>query len=197
MNTKIEENLVLGLVRIFTEYGWKGKGAPESWDAKLATIAYGLHHGQAFDYKTHLSLLISARQKDHDWGLYTSEYVQGILTLLTAYADNNDLFNIKYESVPPITYKEKSDNIFTGSPALKRLEKNGNTVISYTLLEKYGFFRIVKDLNEHYPRGMVSVKFDEHKPDQIRDWLYDDGNRRMTVYYPIMPIIIITTGEDE
>ena len=84
---------------------------------------------------------------------------------------------------------------YTGTPALDRLKKNGKTVISYTLFEKYGYFRIVKDLNEHYPKGMVSVRFDEHKPDQIRDWLYDDGNRRMTVYYPIMPIIIITTGE--
>ena len=110
MNTKIEENLVWGLTRIFSEYGWTARGGTLlDWDTKLASISFGLHHGQALDYKTHLSMIINARQKDHNWGLFASEYVQGIHTLLVAYAENNDLFNKEREFFS-YTQKCREDN---------------------------------------------------------------------------------------
>jgi hypothetical protein len=43
----------------------------------------------------------------------------------------------------------------------------------------------------------VYVRTDEHVPDQLRDWEYDEGKEKMTVLVPILPIVILATGEDE
>ena len=105
MNTTIEQNLTLGLVRIFTAYGWNGKGAPKNWKDKLDIIRYGLYHGEALDYATHLSLLIAARKKDKQWGIYTPEFVQGISYLLRDYINHNDL-----QEINPPKVKEKFES---------------------------------------------------------------------------------------
>lgn len=197
MNTLIEQNLTLGLTRIFTAYGWSGKGAPAHWQDKLDTIRYGLYHGEALGYSTHLSLLIKARKKDKQWGLFTPEYVKGIETLLRDYIEHNDLL----DQVSPKHKKEfitevPSENIFkTHSAALKRLKTYGKTVISYGLVEEYGVDRILQDLQAHYPKATIKVNYDLHQPDQIREWVYDDGSVRMIIFDPIMPIVIISTGK--
>ena len=197
MNDRIEKNLILGLARIFTEYGWKGEGAPRTMSEKKLHICLGLHHGEALDYYTHLKLLIQAREKDNNWGIYDPIYVHGICTLLDAYAQFNDLYSIT-EKVPIKTIRQSPSNVFKemnrGDATLKRLRANGSTVMSYELLEEYGYDKLLKDLREIYPHGTITVHTDTHMPDQIRDWEWDEGVRKMTIYFPIMPIIIISTG---
>ena len=72
MNQDIEDNLVLGLTRIFSAYGWSGEGAPQHLSQKVSYISWGLHHGDAIAYKTHLRMLINAREKTGDWSPFTS-----------------------------------------------------------------------------------------------------------------------------
>lgn len=198
MNDRIEDNLVLGLARIFTEYGWKGDGAPRTMSEKKLRIRMGLHHGEALDYYTHLKLLVQAREKDNNWGIYDPIYVHGICTLLDAYAQFNDLYSVT-EKVPFKLVQQNPRNVFKvikhGETTLKRLKANGTTVMSYELLEEYGYDKLLKDLREIYPHGTITVHTDTHVPDQIRDWEWDEGVRKMTIYFPIMPIIIISTSE--
>ena len=197
MNDRIEKNLILGLARIFTEYGWKGEGAPRTMSEKKLHICTGLHHGEALDYYTHLKLLIQAREKDNNWGIYDPIYVHGICTLLDAYAQFNDLYSIT-ERVPIKTIRQDPSNVFEvmsrGDATLKRLKANGSTVMSYELLEEYGYDKLLKDLRKFYPKGTITVHTDTHFPDQVRDWEWDEGVRKMTIYFPIMPIVIISTG---
>lgn len=197
MNDRIEKNLILGLARIFTEYGWKGKGAPRTMSEKKLRICTGLHHGEALDYYTHLKLLIQAREKDNNWGIYDPIYVRGICTLLDAYAQFNDLYSITGKVLFK-TVQQTPSNVFKvisrGEATLKRLKANESTVMSYELLEEYGYDKLLKDLKEIYPQGTITVHTDTHFPDQVRDWEWDEGVRKMTIYFPIMPIIIISTG---
>ena len=196
MNTLIEDNLTLSLARIFTAYGWNGNGAPSHWQDKLDIIRYGLYHGDALAYATHLKLLLQARRKDKQWGLFTPEFVYGISLLLDDYAENNDLYKIKAPAHKKVfSTSVSSANIFTDSPILKRLKAYDRTVISYTLVEEYGTERLLSDLRIHYPKATLSIDYDVHQPDQIRNWVYDDGSVRMTTYLPLMPIVIVTTGK--
>jgi len=193
MNTRIEDNLVLGLTRIFSAYGWNGQGAPASWQDKLATIRTGLYQGDAIGYYTHLKLLIQARNKDENWGIFSPEYVIGIATLLDNYAKNNGLYQIQTPAKKPKpNHKPSSVNIFEHSPILKRLKEFDKTVISYTLIEEYGYDRVLSDLRVYYPRATLFVDYEAHLPDQIRDWEYDNGKTKMTIYFPIMPLAIIS-----
>lgn len=195
MNKSIEDNLTLNLARIFTAYGWSDKGAPEHWQDKLDVIRYGLNHGDATAYAAHLKLLLQARRKDKQWGLYTQEFVNGISLLLDDYAENNDLFKIKAPKQKEVfSSKVSLENIFTNSHALKRLKLYDRTAISYSLIEEYGAERVLSDLRNHFPKATLVVNYDLHQPDQIRNWVYDDGSIRMTTYLPLMPLVIVTTG---
>lgn len=197
---QIEENLVRNLARIFTEYGWAGRGAPKNFEQKLNIIAYGLTHGEASGYATHLKLLIQARKKDHKWGLFTPVFVESILNLLNAYAGKHNYFERKPLSRSPVydhPFGEvPEDNIFKtfdyAKKSIERLEKYGKTNIRFSLIEDYGEERVLRDLRRLYPKVTLFVDYDSHQPDQIRDWLYDGGVTKMTVMYPFMPLVIIS-----
>ena len=193
----IKDNLVTNLVRIFIAYGWCDDKEPDNFRKKLNTIAYGLTHGRALDYLVHLESLMAARRKDHNWGLYTSTFVEGIHTLLTAYGKKHQLFEIpcvnrNYTSCETIP----KDNVFLhtkhGIEAFDRLRSFGKTNIRYSLIEEYGEDRIRRDLRETGVYATLSIQYEDHEPDQLRDWLYDDGKTRMTVMYPILPLVYIT-----
>ena len=199
MNDRIEDNLVLGLARIFTEYGWTNEGSPKRMSDKRLMICRGLHHGHAQLYTEYMEHIIQQREKDNKWGIYNSIYVQGIYTLLKAYAQFNDLYNTFCMDTDLKLVHQTPSNVFKvikhGEATLKRLKANGSTVMSYELLEEYGYDKLLKDLREIYPHGTITVHTDTHVPDQIRDWEWDEGVRKMTIYFPIMPIIIISTSE--
>ncbi len=197
---QIEDNLVRNLARVFTEYGWAGRGAPKTFEQKINIIAYGLTHGEAFDYATHLKLVIQARRKDHKWGMYTPVFVEGVLTLLNAFAGKHNYFERKplarshFYDQP---YGEVTeDNVFEtighAKEAVKRLEAYGKTTVRYSLIEDYGEEKVERDLRKAYPGATLSIHRDEHVPDQLREWLYDGGVTKMTVMYPIMPLVYIT-----
>lgn len=200
---QIEENLVRNLVRIFTEYGWTGKGAPKNFGQKVNIIAYGLTHGEALDYATHLKLIIQARRKDHKWGLYTPVFVEGILNLLNTFAGKHNFFECKPLSRNPFYDHPDGgvpeDNIFKtfdyAKKSIEHLEKYGKTNIRYSLIEDYGEERVLRDLRRLYPNVTLFVDYASHEPDQLRDYLYDGGATKMTVMYPIMPIVYITLVE--
>ena len=197
---QIKENLVRNLARIFTEYGWAGEGAPKNFEQKIDIIAYGLANGEALSYATHLKLLIQARKKDHKWGLYTPVFVEGVLNLLNAFAGKHSLFECK-PLLRDLTYVRgiPKDNIFKtfdyAKKSIERLEKHGKTNIRFSLIEDYGEERVLRDLRRLYPKVTLFVDYDSHQPDQIRDWLYDGGITKMTVMYPIMPLVIISIND--
>ena len=193
----IENNLVTNLVRIFTAYGWTGEGAPENYQTKAAIIQYGLHNGDALGYMTHLSMLINARRKDHKWGLYTPVFVEGVQTLLKSYCTRNKLFEKKSNAQKvTISCPTPKANIFTtvshAKEAVERLELYGKTNIRYSLIEEYGEERVLHDLRRVCPTAKLVVRYDEHQPDQLRDWLYDENLVKMTVMYPILPLVILS-----
>ena len=197
MDKRIETNLVLGLTRIFSAYGWSGEGAPEHFADKISTIEYGLLHGDALGYSTHLKMLIQAREKDGQWKPFTSLFVNGISASLESYANHNDLFTIeppkhKKEFKTPISMENVFDSAAHG--AIKRLRLYGTTVIRYTLVEEYGAERLLQDLRKYFPKATLRIELDEHVPDQLRDWIYDDGWHKTTIYIPIMPLVVITDG---
>lgn len=197
---QIRENLVRNLARIFTEYGWIGKGAPESFGRKIDIIADGLTNGDALSYATHLKLLIQARKKDHKWGLYTPVFVEGVLNLLNAFAGKHNLFERKplladigyFQGLPEYNIFKTFDY---AKKSIERLEKYGKTNIRFSLIEDYGEERVLRDLRRLYPKVTLFVDYDSHQPDQIRDWLYDGGVTKMTVMYPIMPLVIISIND--
>lgn len=199
MDTRIEKCIVLGLVRIFSAYGWSGKGAPEHFADKISIIQYGLKHGQALDYLTHLKMLIMAREEDQNWGLFTPVYVKGIASLLEKYAEHNNLFSIeKPKTKRYFNTKVKTKNIFESedSAALQRLRVFGKTVIRFGAIEEYGEERVLSDLRVYFPKGTVTVDYAHHEPDQISEWVNDDGVERLTIYTPILPMVILATGNE-
>ena len=197
MDKSIERSLVLGLTRIFSAYGWED---PKNFADKISTIQYGLYHGDALGYKTHLAMLIQAREKDHKWGLFTSTFVYGIQTLLNAYGSRNDLFSIKASGKAPVFKTEiPSENVFKhtreGKEALRRLRAHGATILRYNLVEEYGVDRLVSDLhNAGFKKGTITVNYEEHQPDELREPIYDDGKCKMSTWFAIMPIVILKNG---
>lgn len=193
----IENNLITNLVRIFTAYGWDGEGAPKNYTSKIATIKYGLYNGDALGYTTHLSMIIQARNKDHNWGLYTPVFVEGVQALLKSYCKRNKLYDKKGPiSKPVFNYAPHRGNIFTTLPhgiqAIERLEKYGKTNIRYSAIEEFGEKRVLSDLRKLYPSAKLRIAYEEHEPDQFRDWMYDEGLTKMTVMYPVLPLVFIT-----
>ena len=197
MDTNIERSLVLGLVRIFTAYGWNTTGESEHFADKVSTIQYGLHHGDAIGYRCHLSMLLQAREKDNQWGLFTPTFVKGIHNLLISYGNHNKLFDIKKPGKTPIYKTEPSTaNVFKtkeGKEAIARLKAYGKTNIRYSLVEEYGVDRLQSDLREviKSDKATVEVRLETHEPDELWDKLYDDGKIKMTAYFPIMPLVIL------
>lgn len=193
---QIEDNLVKNLVRVFTAYGWNGKGTPDNYQTKYSTIKYGLYNGSAYGYYVHLSMILQSRRKDHNWGLYTSTFVEGVQTLLRHYSKRHGLFEIEEKHCEITSVPTPTANIFKtldyAKDAIDRLESLGKTNIRYSLIEEYGEDRVRKDLRKVYPYAKLFISYDEHEPDQLRDWLYDDGVQKMTVMYPIMPLVYIT-----
>ncbi len=197
---QIEEILIKNLARIFTEYGWTtGEGVPESFQAKVTTIRSGLYLGDAFGFKTHLSLIIEARKKDHKWGIFTPAFLEGTLTLLKAYAKKHYLFDIRGKAWVTPTKEPSKENLFEeldhAKAAIKRLYQFGKTNIRYSLIEEYGEDRVRKDLRKVVPYAKLDILTEDHEPDQIRDWLYDGGVTKMTVMYPFMPLVIISIDD--
>lgn len=195
MNRIIEDNLILNLTRIFTHYGWRGQGTPDTWQDKLDYIRYGLWHGLAYDFATHLKMIIQARRKDKKWGMFTPEFVVGTSLLLDDYADNNDLFTITPTKIEFTCVSSNVDNVFKNSPVIKRLKMYDITVINFKLIEEFGEKKVLSDLKQFFPKATLTVNYDTHEPDQIRDWVYDNGSRRMTIYIPLMPIAVVSTGK--
>lgn len=198
MDNKIEMCLVSGLVRIFTEYGWNGEGAPKRFSDKVLRIQYGLHHGDARGYLTHIRMLLQARQKDGKWGLFNEPFVFGIANLLKHYGEFNNLFDITSdETAPEFHSRATSKNIFLefkeGKEAVKRLRGFGKTNIRYSLYEEYGLKRLEKDLRAAgFPAATVYIAMDTYEPDDYSYNVYDEGISKMTLHYPIMPIVIIS-----
>lgn len=202
MNTRIEDSIVYGLVRIFSEYGWPEGEVPQLFTNKVKAIRHGLYHGEAKSYINRISEIISARRKDHNWGpLYEPTYVIGIKNLLRSYVAQNHLLDARHVKQPKYDDTLSSENIFraeeVGCEALQRLMFYNKTNIRYNIVEQYGVSRLTSDLQEIYPLGSVLVNYSDHIPDQIRDWEYDDGKEKMTVFFPIMPLVILSTGLDD
>ena len=201
MDKTIERSLVLGLTRIFTEYGWYTTGHSPLFSDKLETIRYGLYHGDALAYRTHLRLLIQAREKDGKWGLFSPIFVNGIESLLTSYGNNNDLFAIKAPELKQVFQTELSTlNVFKhniyAKEALKRLKDFGRTNIRYTLVEEYGLDRLRNDLHAAgFKKGTVTICYDSYEPNYLCDPVYDDGSVKMFAYFPLMPIVLLTDGK--
>ncbi len=198
MNQQIENNLVQGLVRIFSAYGWAGDQS-QVLSQRIALINWGIHHGHASTYLSYLRNLIETREKNHDWWPFTSIFVYGIETLLESYADFNDLFTI------PVTASDfkvqeptKVNNVFTdtepGIAAIRRLRTYGRTCIRYSYIEEYGVDKLQEDLRKIFPHGEVLIRNDNHQPDQLREWVWDEGSRKMTIYHPIMPVVLLATS---
>lgn len=198
---KIENNLITNLVRVFSAYGWYNTEEPDNYLKKLNVVTYSLHHGMARDYLQYLDSVIAARRKDHKWGLYTSTFVEGVRSLLNAFCQQRTEKGYKLINLPCTSRNYKSleeiskDNIFRNIDhaieAINRLESFGKTNIRYSLIEEYGEERVLKDLRKVCPYATLSIHYDEHQPDQLRDWLYYDGRVKMTVMYPIMPLVYI------
>lgn len=200
MNQQIEDNLTLGLVRIFSAYGWSGEGTPKTLSQKIAYINWGLHNGEVLDYRTHLKMLIKVRERSGKWAPFTSIYVNGIATLLESYTSFNDLNTIPAPSTKYVfTESTPVGNVFKdtdlGKEVVKRLRKHNKTVLRYTLLEEYGLDKLKEDLQKVFPKGTIYVCEETHTPDQVREWIWDEGIKKMTIYYPCMPLIIAATGK--
>ena len=193
INSEIERNLVTNLVRIFTEYGLD---LPKDHNSKIAHIRHGLYHGEATSYKADLARIIQVRRRDNKWGLYTSTFLEGVLSLLNNYCTKKNLFNAKSPKVKPtFELNVSKDNIFLtidhGQKALKRLNSFERTTIRYSLIEEYGEERVAADLAAAAPGAILFIDRENHEPDQLREWLYDEDNTKMTVMYPVMPMVYI------
>ena len=196
-NTKqIRDNLIKNLVRIFTAYGWGDEPVPENYQTKYQTIEFGLFQGQATSYLIRLNDILQERYKDHQWGLYTPTFVEGVRTLLKAFGKKHGYFDIPSKKIRVYPVFPRNENIFKhhdyAREAIKRLDSCSKTTIRYSLIEEYGEERVVRDLRKVAPYAKLSIQYDEHEPDQLRDWLYDGGVTKMTVMYPIMPLVYIT-----
>lgn len=196
-NTKqIRDNLIKNLVRIFTAYGWVDESVPENYQTKYQTIEFGLFQGQATTYLTHLNDILQERYKDHQWGLYTPTFVEGVRTLLKVFGKKHGYFDISPKKIRVCPAFPRNENIFKhhdyAREAIKRLDSCSKTTIRYSLIEEYGEERVVRDLRKIAPYARLSIQYDEHEPDQLRDWLYDGGVTKMTVMYPLMPLVYIT-----
>lgn len=204
MNDRIENSIIYGLVRLFDEYGWPEDPQTTHFADKVKTVQDGLYKGLALTYLNRVKQIINECRQSGDWGnMYTPVYVIGIRSLLASYAKANNLMKVKVpdEGLPRHNTAVPTGNIFKHEhgckDALDRLSYYGKTNISYAIVEEYGVPRIIKDLKKFYPRGEVYVRTDEHVPDQLRDWEYDEGKEKMTVLVPILPIVLLSTGEDE
>lgn len=201
MDNNIERSIVLGLTRIFSEYGWYSTGDSELFTDKVDTIQYGLHHGDALGYRAHLRLLIKAREKDGNWGIFSPIYVNGIENLLSTYGEHNDLFTIQSTSSKPLFKSEVSPlnvfkNVKEAKAALTRLRQYGKTNIRYNLVEQYGIDRLQSDLRDAgFKKGTVTICYDSYQPDYLCDPVYDEGKVKMFVYFPIMPVVLLTNGK--
>lgn len=201
MDKIIERSLVLGLTRIFSEYGWYTTGDSSLFSDKLEVIRYGLYHGDALAYRTHLRLLIQAREKDGNWGILSPVFVNGIENLLTSYGNNNELFTIKSSESRPVFESELSPlNVFKhdkfAKEALKRLRDFGKTNIRYNLVEEFGVDRLQNDLRAAgFKKGTVSICYDTFEPNYLCDPVYDDGSVKMFAYFSIMPIVLLSDGK--
>ena len=203
MNQRIINHLTTNVTRIFIEYGWTGKGCPKNYLAKKAYIAYGLTHGYALDFLTHLKMLAQAREKTQQWGIFTSTYVLGTITLLEKYGTAIGLFTIKptqplrvdmFDDIElPVQPK---DNLFTateqGRAALRRLGTFEKTNIAYELVEMYGIERLRSDYAAFYPHGSIDVQRDDYPPMHLMDGLNVRGQTKYTLYSAIMPLVILT-----
>lgn len=202
MNSRIEENIIGGLVRLFNEYGWEEENIPPLHSSKCAYVKYWLYHGEASHYLEALQRIINNCRKSHDWGkIFNSTYVEGIRNLLKNYINKNHLDKIKYKPELLILYPTlpPTDNVFSegqpGHRALTYLGSYDKTNISYSLVEEYGVPRLIQDLRFYYPNGDIRIRYEDHIPDQIRDWEYDEGTEKMTVFFPLMPIVLVYSGE--
>ena len=193
---QIRDNLIKNLVRIFTAYGWGDEPVPENYQTKYQTIEFGLFQGRATCYLTRLNDILQERYKDHQWGFYTPTFVEGVRTLLRAVGKKHGYFDIPPKKIRVYPVFPRNENIFKhhdyAREAIKRLDSCSKTTVRYSLIEEYGEERVARDLRKVAPYAKLSIQYDEHEPDQLRDWLYDGGVTKMTVMYPIMPMVYIT-----
>jgi hypothetical protein len=195
---EIERILITNLVRIFTAYGWVGEETPCNHTSKIETIRYGLNHGEALEYKTHLARLIQVRRIDHKYGLFTLTFLEGTLSLLNSYANNNKLFNkiaTPLKKRPKFELSVSNGNVFLtvdhAKAAVKRMNSFDASNIRYSLVEEYGLDRLKADLAVVAPGATIVIDYEGHTPDQLREWLYDDNLTKMTVMFPVLPIVTI------
>lgn len=199
-NTKqIENILVKNLVRIFMTYGVEDKNNANNFLTQCEVVRLGLWHGNAFMFSQTLETILKDRHKDHKWGLFTPTFVEGTLTLLKAYAKKHNSFGTRGKVCLVPTKDPRNENIFKeldyAKAAIKRLYQFGKTNIRYSLIEEYGEDRVRKDLRKVVPYARLEILTEDHEPDQIRDWLYDEGVTKMTVMYPFMPFVIISIDD--
>ena len=202
MNQQIEDNLIMGLANVFTAHGWINTDIPQTLSQRVVYLSWGLHHGEAVDYYSHLSKIIKTCEQTDNWYPFTSIYVYGIQTLLDNYADFNDLYDIPKTELRPETALLKSvGNVFRntqkGQEVIKRLHQHNGTVLRYDFITEYGITKLKKDLRKIFPKGNIRISTDTFVPDQIREWLWDEGVKKMTVYYPMKPIVVVTNGLGE
>ena len=198
---QIRNNLVINITRLLSAFFWKDK----NFQTRVSTVEYGLDHGMINQFLEYIDVIIKSpkRKKERTWNLYTLVFIEGVRNLLKAYGDKKDLFNkppLHCALTPAMGYVEPpKENLFKtfdyAKKAIERLEKYGKTNIRFSLIEDYGEERVLRDLRKIYPNATLYVDYDSHEPDQLRDYLYYEGVTKMTVMYPIMPLVYISLEE--
>ena len=196
---QIRDNLAINVTRLLSALLWTDK----NFQTRLNTVKYGLDHGMIKQFLEYIDVIIKPHKKENIWKLYTLVFVEGVRNLLKTYGDKNDLFNkprLHCSLTPAMGYIEPpKENLFKtfdyAKKAIERLEKYGKTNIRFSLIEDYGEERVSRDLRKVCPNATLFVDYASHEPDQLRDYLYDGSGTKMTVMYPIMPIVYITLVE--
>ena len=94
----------------------------------------------------------------------------------------------------------KENNLFNSTPEMRKryknvikhnLELHGNTVIPFTMVEKYSIEHIKNQLSDAGYESEIKICLKGFEPDNIEEVEYVN-NHRVKVQYPIMPAVIVT-----
>lgn len=94
----------------------------------------------------------------------------------------------------------KENNLFNSTPEMRKrfknvikhnLELHGNTVIPFSMVEKYSIDHIKNQLSDAGYECEIKICLKGFEPDNIEEVEYVN-NHRVKVQYPIMPAVIVT-----
>ena len=197
----IEKSVVMGLARVFTEYGWDMDKVPTSFDNKIKFIKEGFVAGDGKLYQERLKKILKNARKSKNFDVYSVDYLEGLESLTDKFIKINNLdkdpekFKFTWKLEPKV-----KGNIFKEDPnahqALSRLRRFGKTNINYLYMERYGLKKLNQDLHEAgYPNATVYTNMKEHVPCEIFDGYSIQKKNTLVkvyVYSPIMPFLLVS-----